>query len=112
MNQMQSSPALDQIKRTKGRIDMKVASFTKKIVTKTVVTTTLVLVCFAGYAENRIDTQRPDAPVLAAYGSSAVGVRTIELLNLDQLDIVKIDPEKPRPEALPRYDRPLTVEVW
>ncbi|MFT6409181.1 MAG: putative dienelactone hydrolase [Arenicella sp.] len=25
---------------------------------------------------------------------------------------MKIDPKKPRPEALPRYDRPLTVEVW
>ena len=91
---------------------MKVASFTKTLVTKIIVTTTLLLVCCVGYAENRIDTQRPDAPELAAYGSSAIGVRTMELLNLDQLDIAKIDPKKPRHGALPRYDRPLTIEVW
>ena len=35
---------------------------------------------FAGHAmaENRIDTQRPDAPVLAAYGSFEVGTRPID----------------------------------
>jgi predicted dienelactone hydrolase len=98
--------------RTQKTIDMKVASFTKILVTKVIVTTTLLLASGMGYAENRIDTQRPDAPELAAYGSSAIGVRTLELLNVDQLDIAKIDPKKPRPEALPRYDRPLAVEVW
>ncbi|MEL6751851.1 MAG: dienelactone hydrolase, partial [Pseudomonadota bacterium] len=30
-------------------------------------------------AENRIDTQRADAPELAAYGALPVGVRQIEL---------------------------------
>ncbi len=63
-------------------------------------------------AENRIDTQRPDAPALAAYGDFNVGVRTINLINADQIDILKIDPAKPKPDVLPRYDRPLTVEVW
>ena len=29
-------------------------------------------------AENRIDTQRPDAPELAAYGDYRVGVTTTE----------------------------------
>jgi predicted dienelactone hydrolase len=91
---------------------MKVASITKTLAAKTIVTTALLITSCMGHAENRIDTQRPDAPELAAYGSSAIGVRTIELLNLDQLDIAKIDPKKPRPEALPRYDRPLAVEVW
>ncbi len=63
-------------------------------------------------AENRIDTQRPDAPDLAAYGDHAVGVRTLDMVNPDQIDILKIDPAAAKPDPLPRYDRPLTVEVW
>lgn len=62
--------------------------------------------------ENRIDTQRPDAPELASYGTHAIGVRTLQLLNANQLDLLAIDPKQPKPETLPRYDRPLTVEVW
>ena len=81
-------------------------------VKKIIIIITLLLVSCVAQAENRIDTQRPDAPELAAYGSNAIGVRTIELLNPNQLDIAKIDVNKPRPEALPRYDRPLTVEIW
>jgi predicted dienelactone hydrolase len=96
---------------------MKITSFTKTLFKKTlatnvIITTTLIFASCMAHAENRIDTQRPDAPELAAYGSSAVGVRTLQLLNLNQLDIAKIDPKKPRPDVLPRYDRPLTVEVW
>lgn len=63
-------------------------------------------------AENRIDTQRPDAPELASYGEHKVGVRMIEVTNPGQIDIVKIDPQQPKPETLPTYDRKLTVEVW
>lgn len=63
-------------------------------------------------AENRIDGQRPDAPELAAYGSLAIGVRTVEVVNPNQIDILKIDPKAPKPEELPRYDRPLTLEIW
>lgn len=63
-------------------------------------------------AENRIDTQRPDAPTLSAYGLHGIGVRTLELVNPDQVDILAIDPDAPMPEVLPRYDRPLTVEIW
>lgn len=59
-------------------------------------------------SENRIDLIRPDAPELAAHGQYAIGVRTIELVNRDQIDIVKVEAGKERP----RYDRPLTVEVW
>ena len=58
--------------------------------------------------ENRIDLIRPDAPELAAYGLHAIGVRTIEAVNKDQIDIVKVEPGK----DLPRYDRRLTIEVW
>ena len=59
------------------------------------------------FAENRIDTIRPDAPALAAYGEHAVGVRQFELTNPNQIDIVNTTPEN-----APAYDRPLTVEVW
>jgi predicted dienelactone hydrolase len=65
-----------------------------------------------GWAENRIDVVRADAPALAAYGGQATGVRTLEFVNPDQVDIKNLDPKSPRPAALPRYDRPLTVEVW
>jgi predicted dienelactone hydrolase len=59
-------------------------------------------------AENRIDIIRPDAPALAAFGPYAIGVTTLDLVNPDQLDIVRVEPGKPHP----RYDRRLTVEVW
>lgn len=58
--------------------------------------------------DNRIDTVRPDAPELAAYGENAIGVRTIDLVNKDQIDIVNVEASKDHP----RYDRPLKVEVW
>ncbi|HTV67467.1 MAG TPA: dienelactone hydrolase [Rhizobiaceae bacterium] len=58
--------------------------------------------------ENRIDLVRPDAPKLAPYGEHAIGVRTLELVNKDQIDVAKIEAGK----ELPRYDRPLKVEVW
>mgnify|MGYP000707649675 CR=1 FL=1 len=66
----------------------------------------------ATMAENRIDTQRPDAPELAAYGKHAVGVRQIEITNPNQIDILKIDPKAEKPAEWPRYDRSLTLEVW
>jgi len=56
---------------------------------------------------NRVDGQRPDAPELAAPGENAVGVRTLDLVNKNQIDIVNVKDGK-----MPRYDRPLTVEVW
>lgn len=63
-------------------------------------------------AENRIDTQLPSAPALAAYGEMPVGVRQIEMTNPDQINILAIDPAADKPETMPRYDRPLTVELW
>jgi hypothetical protein len=56
---------------------------------------------------NRVDGQRPDAPELAAPGPNAVGVRTLNLVNKGQIDIVNVKDGKK-----PMYDRPLTVEVW
>lgn len=49
----------------------------------------------------------PDAPELSARGTYAVGVRTLDLINKGQADVLNskngIDPI---------YDRPLKVEVW
>ena len=62
-------------------------------------------------AENRIDTQLPNAPDMAAYGNMGVGVRQIDLVNTDQIDILAIDPKAPKPETMPRYDRPLAESL-
>jgi predicted dienelactone hydrolase len=75
----------------------------------------VVSTSFAGgmaLAENRIDTQLPNAPELAAYGDLAVGVRQLEMVHADQINILAIDPAADKPAQLPRYDRPLTVEMW
>lgn len=66
----------------------------------------------ASIAENRIDTQRPDAPELAAYGTHSIGVRQLEVTNPNQIEMLKLDSAKPEPATFPRYDRPLTLEVW
>ncbi len=58
--------------------------------------------------DNRIDTIRADAPALAKYGTLGVGVKTVQWINPQQLDIVKAKAGEPTPT----YDRPLTVEVW
>jgi predicted dienelactone hydrolase len=66
----------------------------------------------AAIAQNRIDFVRPDAPELAIYGEQAIGVRTLQFVNPDQIDVAKTDPKLAEPDPLPRYDRPLTVEIW
>lgn len=58
--------------------------------------------------DNRIDLIRSDAPELAAPGPLAVGVQTLKVVNPDQLDIVNVT----GPDTMPRYDRPLVLEVW
>lgn len=55
---------------------------------------------------------RPDAPELSARGPHAVGVRTLTLVRRDVPDIARAAATSPVPNPLPRYDRPLTVEVW
>lgn len=49
----------------------------------------------------------PDAPELSARGEYKIGVRTLDFVNKDQVDVLK---SKNGVEA--RYDRPLKVEVW
>lgn len=51
---------------------------------------------------------RADAPELAYRGSFDVGVRTLEVVNPKQIDILNYSPEN----TDPRYNRPLTLEVW
>jgi predicted dienelactone hydrolase len=73
---------------------------------------TVVLTLPAAWAQNRIDTIRADAPLLAAYGPHSIGVRTLKVVNPNQIDMLQIDPKAAKPEVLPRYNRPLTLEVW
>lgn len=68
----------------------------------------LAITQFASAQDNHIDTIRPDAPELAQYGKLAVGVKTVQLVHTQQLDILK----SKTGEATPVYDRPLTVEIW
>ncbi len=49
----------------------------------------------------------PDAPALAKRGDYSIGVRTIELLHEEQIDILNS-----QGGVDPLYDRPLTIEVW
>ena len=49
----------------------------------------------------------PDAPELSARGNYKVGVRTLQFVNKDQVDILKS-----KEGIAPTYDRPITVEVW
>jgi predicted dienelactone hydrolase len=49
----------------------------------------------------------PDAPKLAARGNFKVGVKTIQVVNPNQIDILSSNEEKTI-----LYDRPLTLEIW
>lgn len=44
-------------------------------------------------AVNRIDAQRPDAPYLSAYGDFNVGVRKLDFVIPNQLDVVNVSAE-------------------
>tara|TARA_B110000027_G_scaffold89949_1_gene95177 strand:- start:1697 stop:2995 length:1299 start_codon:yes stop_codon:yes gene_type:complete len=49
----------------------------------------------------------PDAPILSARGPHKVGVKTLQLINTDQIDVLNSKKDK---DSI--YDRPLTIEVW
>ncbi len=49
----------------------------------------------------------PDAPELAVRGPYTIGVRTIELIHKDQVDVLNS-----KDSIDPHYDRPLTLEIW
>jgi predicted dienelactone hydrolase len=58
--------------------------------------------------QNRIDVVSPVAPELAAYGDSAVGVRTLSAVDRNRPDILHTKDGTPAP----RYDRRFVLEVW
>ena len=49
----------------------------------------------------------PDAPELSARGEHTIGVRTMNVLHKNQIDILNSKDGKD-----PMYDRPLTLEIW
>ncbi|MER0440032.1 dienelactone hydrolase [Emticicia sp. W12TSBA100-4] len=71
-----------------------------------------LVLCSNSFAQNTAETfvygdALPDAPELAPRGEYKIGVRTLDFVNKNQVDVLKskggIDPT---------YDRPLKVEVW
>ncbi len=73
----------------------------------------ILLVCSCCLAQQETATYFSvppvDAPQLASRGPWPVGVRTVELVNPHQPDILHFD--KGTGKA-PFYDRPLTIEIW
>jgi predicted dienelactone hydrolase len=57
---------------------------------------------------NRIDVVSPLAPELASYGEHAIGVRTVQVIDRNRIDILNTKDGGPTA----RYDRPLTLEIW
>ena len=50
----------------------------------------------------------PDAPDLAYRGEYKVGVKTLEIVNEEQIDILNFS----EADQKPTYDRPLKLEIW
>jgi predicted dienelactone hydrolase len=73
----------------------------------------ILLMCACGFAQRNEATYfsvpPADAPELAARGPWGVGVRTVELVDPRQPDILHFDKGSGK---APLYDRPLTVEIW
>jgi len=64
--------------------------------------------CISFAQDNRIDIIRPDAPELANFGEHAIGVRTLEFVDKDRIDVVNTS----NGDENAIYDRSLTVEIW
>ncbi len=69
----------------------------------------LYLLALNTFAQTYFSVPGADAPELAAFGPRAVGVRTIELVNPGQVDILKYNADS---KSAPMADRRLKVEVW
>ncbi len=59
-------------------------------------------------ADNRIDVVTPLAPELAAFGTYAVGARTLTVTDRNRPDVLRTKPGEPTV----RYARSLVLEVW
>jgi predicted dienelactone hydrolase len=55
---------------------------------------------------NRLDHDPSDFPPLARRGPHKIGVRTLDLVNPDQVDVVQSQTH------IHRYDRPIRLELW
>ncbi|MDF4220033.1 dienelactone hydrolase [Maribacter sp. M208] len=76
----------------------------------------LIAILFNGLTMNTVNAQTndflygdqlPDAPELSARGEYKVGVKTVKLVNPNQVDILNSKEGND-----PTYDRPITIEVW
>ncbi|SDT27815.1 Platelet-activating factor acetylhydrolase, isoform II [Maribacter dokdonensis] len=76
----------------------------------------LIAILFNGLTINTVNAQTndflygdqlPDAPELSARGEYKVGVKTVNLVNPNQVDILNSKEGND-----PTYDRPITIEVW
>ncbi|APA64463.1 alpha/beta hydrolase family protein [Maribacter sp. 1_2014MBL_MicDiv] len=76
----------------------------------------LIAILFNGLTINTVNAQTndflygdqlPDAPELSARGEYKVGVKTVNLVNPNQVDILNSKEGND-----PTYDRPITMEVW
>ena len=76
----------------------------------------LIAILFNGLTINTVNAQTndflygdqlPDAPELSAKGEYKVGVKTVNLVNPNQVDILNSKEGND-----PTYDRPITIEVW
>lgn len=72
------------------------------------ITIALTMIGTTAMADNPIDTIRPDAPALAAYGDYPVGTVTREFINPDQIDVVNTGATG----EIARADRALIVQIW
>jgi len=69
-----------------------------------------LLIAFTSFSQNTefiYGDALPDAPLLSARGDYKVGVKTLEFINKNQLDILKS-----KGSELAYYDRKLKLEVW
>lgn len=74
----------------------------------------ILVVCLSAlYAQDAppayFSVPKAGAPQLAPQGTFAVGVRTLDLVHKDQIDILHFDRTTGK---APLYDRPLKVELW
>ncbi|MBU2900421.1 alpha/beta hydrolase family protein [Maribacter dokdonensis] len=76
----------------------------------------LIAILFNGLTINTVNAQTndflygdqlPDAPELSAKGEYKVGVKTVNLVNPNQVDILNSKEGND-----PTYNRPITIEVW
>jgi predicted dienelactone hydrolase len=89
----------------------------KKTISKSLIMAMLLFATLSifvpnSYGQNNQDSflfgdALPDAPELAARGEHKVGVRTMEVVNKNQIDVLKS-----KPEAEATYDRKLKLEIW